>query len=89
MTKYEMKPIWFFVGLILLVMGGIIFSIRNLSVYKSTGGKNRSCRNSSRYLVGSRNVYLWRYHVLENKEADCRVTNEYYGIRGQKIQRTF
>jgi len=25
MTEIKMKPIWFFVGLILLVMGGIIF----------------------------------------------------------------
>ena len=25
MTEKKMKPIWFFVGLILLVMGGIIF----------------------------------------------------------------
>lgn len=25
MTEHKMKPIWFFVGLILLVMGGIIF----------------------------------------------------------------
>ncbi len=25
MTENKMKPIWFFVGLILLVMGGIIF----------------------------------------------------------------
>ena len=25
MSEHKMKPIWFFVGLILLVMGGIIF----------------------------------------------------------------
>jgi FtsH-binding integral membrane protein len=25
MSEHQMKPIWFFVGLILLVMGGLIF----------------------------------------------------------------
>ncbi len=25
MTEHKMKPIWYFVGLILIVMGGIIF----------------------------------------------------------------
>ena len=69
MSEHAMKPIWYFVGLILSIMGALIMVSGIYHLINPPEVKDGIIGTSPRHLVGRVDDPFWRNDVSENKKV--------------------